>query len=248
MKKTPFLLLAILLLGTVSCHKEPAKVIAFGATKGMAISAYDSIMEYDDSHHPFLLDLNENGINDIKIETYYDGPLEIGEYQTLTLYCLNQQTEILADSVVKEAYTHNETSIDTVNGYIRTSQYSVYSTCEKTAEDDFITTTKLFEAFANDNNDLLDIDSHFSSGKTILFKENYDYSWGDSDEINQTIYTSHQKAIYDCWDFPTDVEKYIGFKITKDDESRLGWLKIKLIQSWDNGPVHVKLIETAIQE
>lgn len=244
MKKTSFLLFVLFLVGILtSCHKESAKTITFGDTKGMAISAYDSIMYYDDYWHPFLLDLDDDGIDDIKIQTDYSGPQAIGEYQKLTLYCLNQQTEIFADSVVKEIYKHYEPHIDTVGIHI--ISYETLSTCGKMAEDDLTYTSKLLEVIANDNDDPLDIDSHFLSGNSILYRENYDYDLIDYEENHHFTY---YKAFYDCWNFPTDVEKYIGFKITKDDESRLGWLKIELIQVWDNGPVRVKLIETALQE
>lgn len=48
MKKTSFLLLATLLLGIiVSCHKEPAKTITFGDTKGMKVTPYGLTIAYN---------------------------------------------------------------------------------------------------------------------------------------------------------------------------------------------------------
>jgi len=42
--------------------------------------------------------------------------------------------------------------------------------------------------------------------------------------------------------FPMDEEKYIGFKITENGETRLGWMKVILHHD------HVELLETAIQK
>ena len=42
--------------------------------------------------------------------------------------------------------------------------------------------------------------------------------------------------------FPNDETKYIGFKITENDQSRLGWMKVILHHDY------VELLETAIQK
>ena len=97
--------------------------IRFGNTTGMIVTTYNTIMEFDEGRNPIILDLNDGGIDDIKIETYYDGPLAIGEFQTLTLHCLNDHTELLGDSIVKESYSHRETTYDTIDDYIVITKY-----------------------------------------------------------------------------------------------------------------------------
>lgn len=42
--------------------------------------------------------------------------------------------------------------------------------------------------------------------------------------------------------FPMDEVKYIGFKLTENNQSRLGWMKVNLHHD------HVELLETAIQK
>lgn len=264
-KQIPILIaLAMITIGIISsCKKDPdpnnngqnndtiptvTDGIHFGDTTGMIVTTYNTIMEFDENWHSFVLDLNGNGIDDIKIETIYDGPLAIGEFQTLTLYCLNRQTEILADSVIKESYSHSETIIDTTNDYIITSRDYVYSTCEKTTEGDLVHTSKVFEVFANDYNDPYNVDNPFLSGDVALFKEDVSYSLADPDEVNHTISISSNKYIYSCWNFPTDEEKYIGFKFTTNGKSRLGWLKLKLHSIGKGSVVNTELFETAIQK
>lgn len=220
----------------------------FGDATNMIVTIYDTIMEFDDNNRPFILDLNNDGFDDIKIVTNYDGPMDIGEHQTLTLYCLHQYIEILADTVVKESYSHRETSTSENNGWVITTRKYVLSTCEKIAEDDPLNNTKVFEVFANDADDAFGIDDHFQSGNAVLFRESYAYSLSDPNVDNQTVTTNYTQFIYTCWNFPTNEEKYIGFRINLHGNPRYGWLKIKLVPTWSNKVVNTKIIETAIQK
>ena len=255
-KHIPFLI--ALLMIAMACQKDPdpnnngqdpstTDGIVFGQTDGMIVTIYDTIMEYDDNSKPFVLDLNGDGTDDIKIETVYDGPLTIGNYQTLSLYCLNGSIEVLGDSIVKETYSHRDTTITTNNGWTTTLYGYTFSTCDKVDETDYVGNTKVFELKASDVNDLLSPDDHFQFAEVKLFEENKEYSWYDPDEATQTVIGNQNKYIYDCWNFPTDEEKYIGFKLITDGETRLGWLKIKLCPTWGGRVVDTQLIETAIQ-
>ena len=67
-------------------------------------------------------------------------------------------------------------------------------------------------------------------------------------EEEQIAVGSHKKYIYDCWNFPTDEEKYIGFRINLNGTLRYGWLKIKLHPTWGGKVVNTELIEIAIQK
>ena len=255
MKKHVFIFSALMLLAFAivsSCQKDPDPTnndkIIFGNTEGMMVTSYNSIMKFDDNTKPFILDLNGDGTDDIKIETVYDGPLAIGNYQTLSLYCLNGSIEILGDSIVKETYSHRDTTITTHDGWTTTTYGYTFSTCDKVDETDYVGNTKVFELKASDANDPLSLTDHFQSAEVKLFRENFNYSYYDPDEETQTVIGNQNKYIYDCWNFPTDKEKYIGFKLTTNGESRLGWLKIKLCPTWGGGVVDTQLIETAIQE
>ena len=221
----------------------------FGDATNMIVTLYDSIMEFDENGCPFIFDLNGDGIDDIKIETNYDGPMAIGEHQTLSLFCLNQYTEILADTVAKESYSHRDTLTLENNGWIITTHRYILSTCDKIAEDDPINTTNVFEVFANDHDDSFGIDDHFQSGNAVLFRETCEYSLSNSNGSNQTVSVDYSKVIYTCWNFPTDEGKYIGFRINQHGNPRYGWLKIKLIPSaWSSKVVNTKILETAIQK
>ena len=78
-----------------------------------------------------------------------------------------------------------------------------------------------------------------------------DNAYGVLGVLYLSVYSScimlseNSNYLYDCENFPSNIDKYIGFRITKDGTSRLGWLKLNLI---GDETVKVHLIETAIQE
>lgn len=72
-----------------------------------------------------------------------------------------------------------------------------------------------------------------------LFANDVNDSFGNED----TFMSTDVKLIEgDNCCFPKDEAKYIGFKITENDRSRLGWMKVILHHDY------VELLETAIQE
>ena len=215
----------------------------------MKVTTYNTIMEFDDAWNPILLDLDGNGTNDIRIETYYDGPLAIGEFQELTLHCLSS-IKIHGESIEKESYSHRDTTITNYNGWTQIISNYTYSTCGQIDENDPVSTSNVFEITANDFNDHLSFEDNFQFiNSTFLFREDVEYTlMNDPNEEEQIITGSHNKHIYSCWNFPTDEEKYIGFRITKNGNSRYGWLKIKLHPTWGGKVVDTELIETAIQK
>ena len=276
MKKQIFLFSVLVLLAIAivsSCQKDPdpnnnnqnneqptdtipivTDGIRFGDTTGMIVTAYNTIMEFDEQWHPFVLDLNGGGVDDIKIETVYDGPMMTNS-QELTLYCLNDHTELLGEIVEKESFTSTETSYETGLSWdddttmiVMAITSTVYSTCEKITENDQVHISNVFEVTANDYDDVFSKDDNFQSKNITLFRQ--DVSYGTTMEYitADTIFFSSQDYIFHCWNFPTDVEKYIGFRITQHGNSRYGWLKLKLHSTWSSKVVDTELIETAIQK
>ena len=94
----------------------------------------------------------------------------------------------------------------------------------------------LTELYCQENTALLGeiIDQKFS-----LWANNANDSFGNDDTF---MSTNVKLRDGDTYLFPTDETKYIGFKITENDKSRLGWMKVILHQD------EVELLETAIQK
>ena len=124
-----FSTLALLAVAIVSsCKKDPDPNnnsenndgIHFGDTTGMIVTTFNSIMEFGEHWRPIVIDLDGDGTNDIRIETYYDGPLAIGQFQELTLHCLNSphsSIRIHGENAEKESYSHRDTTITNYNDW-----------------------------------------------------------------------------------------------------------------------------------
>lgn len=244
MKKPASILLVLLVIGLiVSCHKEQEKNITFGNTRVMKIENYDKLIELGES---MVFDIDNDGTNDLKLESWYDGPIAAGDYQVLRLHCLNENVALLGEMVDKQWYKHQDTTILNDNEFVIVLYFTVINYCEQLSENDEIHTTNQFVLSANDPNDTFSVDDFFKSDEVILFLDNDDSGPLDNCIVsNDTTYMWDSSVVSDCNNFPTNTEKYIGFKITKDDTPHLGWLKLNLMGSHT---VKVHLIETAIQK
>lgn len=245
MKKTISFLMAVLLTVLLaSCQKEFEKTIAFGNTKGMKVESYDTHIYLGKT---LALDVDADGTDDLKFVSYYDGPLGGTEYQMLHLDCLSGNVSLLGEMTNVEWYTHYDTAfLVASNGHITVLYSTLSNFCEKFSENDVVHTSNKFVLSASNPNDVFSIDDYFQSNTHYLFIENINVGPVDNIlESNDTTYVWDSRVIRDCDNFPTNTEKYIGFKITKDGTSRLGWLKLNLI---GDETVKVHLIETAIQK
>ena len=245
MKKTSFLFLTLFLVGILtSCHKEPEKSIAFGNTKGLNVTALNTNIGLGKT---LDLDIDDDGTTDLKLVSYYDGPLGGTKYQMLYLDCLNENVAFLGEMMEKERYTHHDTTYLTdSNGHTTVLYFTANNLCEKVSENDEVRTTNSFILSSNNDNDTFGIDDCFRSKKVFLFIE--DNNNGPVDNIyhsNDTTFVWDSSTTYSCDAFPTNTETYIGVKINKDGTPHLGWLKVNLI---GNNTVNIHLIETAIQK
>ena len=94
----------------------------------------------------------------------------------------------------------------------------------------------LTELYCNENTALL---GEVNDQKFSLSAYNADDSFSKDNTFMSTNVTLLNN---DSNFFPMNEAKYIGFKLTENDQSRLGWMKVILHQD------EVELLETAIQE
>lgn len=256
---THIVLFAISLVAlAVSCHKDPkpddgqgeqpidsitrSDTVVFGKTDGMRVTSYDTVINLGEINE---LDLDNDGHNDLKIESWYQGSQMVGPRQRLYLHCLNENIKLLGEMVERLSYQGVDTTYEVYNSKVHVTCYSVFNTCEA-PESENITVIPCdpFVLSANEENNSFCVSDVFETKKIDLFLENIESICTGGYESNDTIYALMEECVY-CSNFPKNSEKYVGFKITKEDESFLGWLKLNL---QGNSNVKVHLIETAIQE
>ena len=246
MKQLSFFAMALLLVASIaSCKKDTTNgKVVFGNTHGMTVTSYDStfyIEQYGHFSWGNTVDLDGDGQKDIQFHSENVGSAGLGHDIVTTLHCLNENVALLGDVVNQERYLHRDSTFYTEDSIHWTCGIYINYTCDKSDENDSIlSTTEKLALYANNAGDTFDTNSTFMSTNVILKNWSYQYP-GGQESIGDTFYWYMIREKNDCDYFPMEEEKYIGFKLTENSKSRLGWMKV--ILHYD----HVELLETAIQ-
>ena len=246
MKKTLFLVLLAAICIMPSCKKNPAQTkVVFGNGKGMSVTSYDSTFHPEQYGHfswGNAIDLNGDGENDVQFRSEDIGSAGLGHDVVTTLNCLNENIALLGDIINQENYLHIDSTSHTEDSiWWVIGVYYTY-TCERIAKtDSVVSSTEKLTNVDHSFGDSYGLDDSFMNTNVVIKNRSYVYPSGNETIGNVTYYCMiHKKN--DCDFFPMDEEKYIGFRITENDKSRLGWMKVILHHD------HVELLETAIQK
>ena len=247
MKKTLFFVLALTAICIMpSCKKDKVKdKVVFGDRQGMTVTPYDSTF-YPEQYGHFswgnTVDLDGDGQNDVQFHSQDVGSAGLGHDVVTKLECKHENIELFGDIINQEKYLHIDSTFHTEDSiWWVIGIYETY-TCERIAEtDSIVSTTEKLSLYANNPNDGFDKDDTFMSTDVVLKNRSYFYPAG-TENGDHVLYHYDISYENDCDYFPMDEEKYIGFKITKNDRSRLGWMKVILHDDY------VELLETAIQK
>lgn len=268
MKKSLFFALVYAtILITPSCAKlSNSKTIVIGDPDGMIVTTYDStFLPYTHTfdEDPFselyrcgsFLDLNDDGVDDIQIESLTGSEYDNHNpelFSKTSIMSMEYNTLLSCENISYNKYTHCDTTDIIYGDTIRVYKNIIYS-CEKTHEDDFCQEFNTYHAIAYIKGDLLstkDISPQFPIHNPCLeinYQPTYHYDF-DPFPINGIINYSSVYEEFVCFNFPLDIDNYIGFKITdKNGDEKLGWIKFKLVSQPD-GTHRLRLLESAIQE
>lgn len=247
MKKLSLFAMALLLVASIaSCKKDTTNgKVVFGDCKGMSVTSYDSTLSIEQyAHYSWgnTVDLDGDGQNDIQFHSQDVGSAGLGHDIVTTLKCINENVALLGDIINQENYLHIDSTSHTEDSiWWVIGVYYTY-TCERIAEtDSVVSSTEKLTNVDHSFGDSYGLDDSFMNTNVVIKNRSYVYPSGNETIGNVTYYCMiHKKN--DCDFFPMDEEKYIGFKITENDKSRLGWMKVILHHD------HVELLETAIQK
>lgn len=240
-----FTMVLAAILSLTSCKKDPSQnKIIFGDSSRMAVTKYEANQYQSDNFGQwyYSIDLNHDGTDDVQFFMEDIGSAGLGHELVHTLKCLNENVELLGETIIQNKYYHvdstfhTEDSISWVVGV-----YQTYS-CEQMDEaDSIVSTTEKFLLSANNANDSFDGTDSFMSTNVIIKNRSYFYPMG-TEQIGNILYHYQLEYLNNCDIFPMDEEKYIGFRINSGNKTRLGWMKIILNED------KVQLLETAIQK
>ena len=248
MKKSLLFALALAAICIMpSCVKDSANnKVVFGNGERMSATSYEGIslvQQYSHTSWGYTIDLNGDGKDDVQFHSESIGSPAVGRDIVTTLNCLNENVFLLGDIINQEVFLH----IDTTDLFTTDSTHwdtGIYHTitCNQIAEtDSVISSTEKLSLYANNSGDTFDQESTFMSTNVLLKDRSYTIPYG-SETIGNITYHVMKIIKNDCDVFPMDEAKYIGFKLTDNNKSRLGWMKVILHQD------DVELLETALQK
>ena len=241
----------------LSCNKKtndttPTPIdtskITFGNTEGMNVVTLDSIYLTNQAYYGYYytenIDFDGDGLGDNIIGFEIIAGAWVG--------CSSHNVGILGESFEKKTFIHNDTSYYSHDGIVEATYSEIYSNCGQITENDSIVlTTQALKVTANDEGAQMSVNDSFGYATTFhndaeifcgdYFSESYYYS-------NDTVYQYTFRYINHCSAFATGKPEYIGFKVTENDRTRLGWVKVELIPSDLPDDYYFKIIEAAIQK
>ena len=225
----------------ISCKKDPAQAkVVFGNNKGMSVTPYDSsqllVVQYSHTSWGYTIDINNDGKADIQFHSEITGSPAVGHDIVTKLNCLNENVALLGDIINQEKYLNISSTLYTEDSVLWINVVSKTYTCEQITEtDSVISTTEKLTNIDHNSGDSFGLDDSFMNTKVVLKNRSYYYLIGEETIENITYhYMLHDKN--DCDYFPMDEEKYIGFKLTENNKTSLGWMKLILHQD------HVELL------
>jgi len=238
-----------------SCKKEKQSTtdpidtskITFGNTEGMDVVRLDSIYltnhQWAGYYYLENIDFDGDGLGDniIKFEIIAGAWVCSG----------SQNVAILGEFFEKETFIHNDTSYNSHDGIVEAICSEIYSNCGQIATYDSVQTSQVLKVTANDEGAQMSVNDNFEYASIFyndaeifqgdLFSESYYNS-------NDTVYRYTFRFINHCSDFATGKPEYIGFKVTENDRTRLGWVKVELIPTDLPDDYYFKIIDAAIQK
>lgn len=241
----------------LSCKKETDSItptpidtskITFGNTEGMNVVKLDSIYltnhHYAGYYYTENIDFDGDGLGDNIIRFEIIAGAWVG--------CGSHNVGILGEAFEKETFIHNDTSYYSHDGIVEAFCSEIRSNCGQIADNDSILmTSQALKVTANDEGSHMSVNDNFGYASIFyndaeifqgdLFSESYYYS-------NDTVYQYTFRYINHCSAFATGKPEYIGFKVTENDRTRLGWVKVELIPSDLPDDYYFKIIEAAIQK
>lgn len=247
MKKIYFILVIIFDLIFYGCEKsidQFPEFIIVGNTEDVKIQ-YHEVTITGDYYDPeyYDADLDNDGTKDIRFESEIWGSPAVGQLGKSKILSLHDDIQIYG-------YYANDTSfvrrsIDTVNR--SDNSVGIYNclehSCYRVSNDDSVSSVNpSFKLVPLEIGDNININDTYKSDTIVLNDESYRFPASMYKQISQdTIYVEYSTFLNNCYTFPCDKVKYIGFRF--ESSSRLGWIRVGVFDRYK-----ISIIESAIQK
>jgi hypothetical protein len=242
------LLIIVLIVIMLSCKKQDSEVkidsVVIGDYSNITKTSYDTLLKFDNNFKPFYLDIDNDSIADFRIENLMKNHPKY-RYMSAQITCLDSNTYLSKVDVTDTTYVYSRVEGDTIHG---TKFY--YFSCKKSSAGSYLydveQSEKLKVYYKNGmvtNHDSWKSGSFdiINTGGFILNNSEL-FRNGEVDTNRLIIFT----FTMDCLFLPQYRMNFIGFKKTKDKQTKFGWIEFGIIGYFNNSTLYI--IETAIQK
>jgi hypothetical protein len=248
MRKNP-IFPVLRLLSFLSCNKDDGYQRAFAIhipdIGDMIISPVDTIIEGGYYLNKSIdLDVDKDSLPDIRLSSNILGSPGIGEHPEVRLASLKSEAKFFGKISNDTTFAHNSiTSFQGDNNTVIIYNSTTYS-CRKLAPADTVFNV-VYDNFRISKlwiDSTISISGTFASDTCLLTNDWMSYP-GSPVFDNDTIFYYTSSRDDSCYGFPEGEVCYIGFRMDTGNEQKLGWLKIKI-----NDSFRITVLETAIQK
>jgi hypothetical protein len=224
----------------------PEEFIELGDGTKMRITAIDkSITGYYQGSEVFDLDLNNDNTSDIRFSSAVWGSPGIGQHPSTQVMCQHKDVKLLGFFKNDTTFIHTAISSYLDNNNIVNITITKTFTCDRVAAEDSVKSVNLneFKLLDKGIDEIIYVSDKFKNDTILLNTDTQTYPPDYLPCGPDTIIRELKVYKSDCFEFPMNTERYIGFKLLVNDVYRLGWIKVNLLQS-----NKIQIIESAIQE
>jgi hypothetical protein len=240
---------ALLLLSALSCNKDEnyqrAPSIQIPDIDNMVISPVDTVIEGGYYIEKSIdLDVDKDNLPDFRLSSTILGSPGIGEHPRVNVASLKNDSKLFGKISNDTTFQHiSLTSFISDNSTTVIYNSTIYS-CRKIYPSDKIFSIDYdnFRISSLSEESSMSISDAFIADTFQLTNDWISYP-GSPVFDNDTIFYYSSSWDNTCYGFPEDEFYYIGFMIDTSNEQKLGWIKIKIKDSYI-----ITLQETAIQK
>ena len=238
------LLVIMLIVCMASCKKQDSEVksdfVVIGDYSNMTTISYYTLLNFNTNFQPMNLDVDGDSIADFRIENLMKNHPNYS-YKSAQITCLDTNTYLSKVDDTDTTYVYSRVEGDTIHG---TKFY--YFSCETSSADsyvyDVVQSEKLKVYYKKG---MVTNQDSWKSGSFVIvniggFKLNNTevFRNGEVDTNRRIVFTFSMECLF----LPKYQMNFIGFKKTKNKETKFGWIEFGSIGS------SLYIIETAVQK
>lgn len=249
---TRFILMFLLIILLTLCKKKTLPVsnlplppsLEIGNMKGMNIKTLNATFQFAFQISPaFDLDINDDGVNDVKYWIYRSGTAGSGYAMVQSMELINNKISFMGASYNESSFLHFDTLFtNDGSGKVWKRMSKKYYFARQSSSDSVILNYYSFKTKAMKQGESLNQSDSFGDAKTDLLNWNVDHT-NCPIQSTDTTYCNTDNLNLNIHPYPMNEENYFGFRLNDGGVYRLGWLKFIIPDEYT-----VKFLETAIQK